>query len=116
MRNKVLELWIGVVLGAIATAGFLFLFGRSRVLRPFVNVYDVGHETIQSLVMQWIDRIETAETKTVCLCPWEIHPDDVHLKTGRRMRRTDNHPRCPVHTKEGYLLGFLEWVNKRYGD
>jgi hypothetical protein len=28
----------------------------------------------------------------------------------RRMRRGDQHPNCPIHTKEGFILGFFEWV------
>jgi hypothetical protein len=28
----------------------------------------------------------------------------------RRLRRGDQHPQCPVHTKEGFILGFFEWV------
>lgn len=33
-----------------------------------------------------------------------------HKFSGRRMRRTDDEPTCPVHTKEGMLLYFFEWA------
>lgn len=29
----------------------------------------------------------------------------------RRMRRGDQDPECPVHTKEGFLLGFFDWAH-----
>lgn len=29
---------------------------------------------------------------------------------GRRTRRKDDHPECPVHTKAGFILGFFRWV------
>lgn len=41
-----------------------------------------------------------------CLCKGWVDPPR------RRMRRGDTHPECPVHTKEGFLLGFFEWVFK----
>jgi hypothetical protein len=32
-----------------------------------------------------------------------------HFK-GVRKRRLDNHPQCPVHTREGMVLYFFEWA------
>ena len=35
---------------------------------------------------------------------------------GRRMVLIDEHERCPVHTKEGFLLGFFEWAVSSIND
>lgn len=28
----------------------------------------------------------------------------------RRKARVDTHPQCPVHTKEGFVMGFFDWL------
>lgn len=38
---------------------------------------------------------------------------DQHLFAGRRMRRVDDAPNCPVHTREGMLIHFFEWAKKQ---
>lgn len=35
---------------------------------------------------------------------------DCYRFKGRRMRKGAQHAECPVHTREGFLLGFFEWV------
>lgn len=37
-----------------------------------------------------------------------------HKFVGRRMRRTDDAPECPVHAKEGMLLYFFEWAYNQH--
>lgn len=39
-----------------------------------------------------------------CLCRTYTQPNR------RRLRRGDQHPFCPIHTKEGFLLTFFEWT------
>lgn len=46
------------------------------------------------------------EFHDVCWCGEWVDPPK------RRMRRGDTHPLCAVHTKEGFLIGFFEWVFK----
>lgn len=41
-----------------------------------------------------------------CYCDTWVDPPK------RRMRRGDTHSECAVHTKEGFLLGFFEWMFK----
>lgn len=36
-----------------------------------------------------------------------------HYFAGRRQRRGEAHLECPVHTKEGFLLGFFKWLIER---
>lgn len=36
-----------------------------------------------------------------------------HPFAGRRQRRGEAHIECPVHTKEGFLLGFFKWLIER---
>lgn len=85
--------------------------------------------------------IEKGETDKLCSCLWRIHPDDMRVKSGHcrecdekqkhaihsadpshasvhvfrgiRKTRVDTDPRCPVHTKEGFLNYFFEWLKKQ---
>lgn len=45
-----------------------------------------------------------------CQCEGWVDPPK------RRLRRGDTHALCPVHTKEGFLLHFFEWVFKTWDD
>jgi hypothetical protein len=63
---------------------------------------------LEEMVRKWVDYVETAPTSQVCLCEWLIHPDDTELPAPKqRKKKAVEHPRCPVHTKMGYLLGFF---------
>lgn len=63
------------------------------------------------VVGEWVRILETQETLEMCGCTWIIHPDDVNKEEGkRRIRSGEAHPACPVHTKEGFILGFFRWV------
>jgi hypothetical protein len=42
-----------------------------------------------------------------CLCVAWVDPPK------RRMRRGEPNPECPVHTKEGFLIGLFEWMFKQ---
>jgi len=95
--------------------------------------------SVVHLVDEWISLIETETTDRMCKCEWTIHPEDVdvpengcrvcnapqgsqmhdvmmspeefHPFQGRRkMRSGSEHPECPVHSKSGLILGFLEWA------
>lgn len=37
---------------------------------------------------------------------------DAHTFKGKRMRKVDDHPECPVHTREGLILYFFDWAEK----
>lgn len=39
------------------------------------------------------------------------NPEHYHPFSGKRMRRVDDHPECPVHTREGMVMHFFEWVS-----
>lgn len=63
------------------------------------------------LVDKYVQAVETGNSNTWCKCIWQIHPDDINLPKGQRRKRlVDPNPECPVHTKEGFLLYFFEWV------
>jgi len=98
-------------------------------------------EQIMDKVTEYVSRMETEQSTKWCKCEWIVHPDDVdipddvcrkcsqpredtiHLPSiysedvnlhpflGKRQRRGDTHMECPVHTKEGFLLGFLKWAD-----
>lgn len=55
-----------------------------------------------------IERGKYSETPSAtCVCEDWVDPPK------RRLRRGETHPECPIHTKEGFLLGFFEWLAKR---
>lgn len=99
---------------------------------------------LQELIKEYTGHIETAETGKVCKCLWAVHPDDRDIQTGhcrvcnheahpvveqweevsdefnhkflgKRMRLFEQDEFCPAHTKEGLLLGFFNWLEKRNG-
>lgn len=41
----------------------------------------------------------------------ETNPEWYHRFEGKRKRRVDDHPECPVHTREGMVMHFFEWVS-----
>lgn len=82
---------------------------------PVTSWLSIPLEELMQLVADYTSWVETAETKEVCKCEWIIHPDDINKKPEegkRRMRRGDTSLDCPAHTKEGYLLGFFEWLKR----
>lgn len=98
---------------------------------------------LPKLVEEYVALVEIQRTNVMCKCPWDVHPDDIdvpegccivchykkdahekweegteefaHVFQGRRMKRKDDHPECPVHTKEGFILGFFEWAIETKG-
>lgn len=101
--------------------------------------FGITPENIPHLVNTYVGLLETEESADWCKCVWRIHPDDQDAKPGRcrkcnlapasvvhngaspipennhpfagiRRVRVDNHPMCPVHTKEGLIAGFVEWL------
>lgn len=69
--------------------------------------------TLPQLVAAYVKVIEMGTTTAAgCKCEWIIHPDDVDKPEGqRRIRKGEASLECPVHTKEGFLLGFFAWMN-----
>src|ERR1700752_2367833 len=66
-----------------------------------------------ALVAEYVKAIEIEQTNKFCKCEWIVHPDDTHLAEGaRRIRKGEAAPDCWVHTKEGFLLGFFDWLFK----
>ena len=73
---------------------------------PMVN----RHTTEAELVTSYTRSIERGLTEIVCWCPWTAL--QVEGKMGRL--RTGEHPQCPVHTKEGFLFGFIDYVREHF--
>lgn len=94
----------------------------------------INHEQAVDLVTRFIAVLETEESAKWCKCLWRVHPDDQevtpgtcrtcggakkqheehgeHHFAGIRRTRVDTHTECPVHTREGMVLGFLNWAAK----
>jgi len=107
---------------------FKWLFKKSNVLhsiegtvssvlpprddKNFTGFISVPKCDIQALIVDYVACLETEESYKWCRCEWIIHPDDIHLENHRRMHRGETVDDCPVHTKEGLLLYFFEWIFK----
>ena len=100
------------------------------------DVFHLCKKTIPDYVTAYTTALETEETNRWCKCEWLVHPDDekvlagmcricgrdrtsrnhhvdnndAHSFVGRRMRPGTPDLICPVHTKEGLILGFFEWI------
>ncbi len=66
---------------------------------------------IPDYVAEYVRLIELEKTNRICKCEWIVHPDDVDKPEGqRKIRKGEPALDCPVHTKEGFLIGFFRWV------
>lgn len=96
----------------------------------------VPKRDIPALAEKYIGAMETEESAEWCRCEWIIHPDDApidrgncrecnqpkkshmhdergdtfHQFRGIRKRRGDEDTTCPVHTREGMVMYFFEWI------
>lgn len=96
----------------------------------------------ERLIVRYVAAMETEESADWCKCTWVWHPDDQGIKPGHcrecrkpqdhkvhsvenaegfhfyqgiRRRRMDDHPMCPVHTREGMIAHFFDWAEKQNG-
>ncbi len=98
----------------------------------------IPKKDIPALAEKYFAAMETEQSADWCSCLWRIHPDDQgikkgncrscglalgsvvhrglgpedknHLFRGIRKQKVDNHPTCPVHTREGMLIHFFDWI------
>lgn len=76
---------------------------------PFAeDVFGFSDEERQ-LVVDYVANLETGVTRDHCLCQWQ------QVDAKRWLKKSTNMD-CPVHTREGLLLGFLKHTNKIAGD
>jgi hypothetical protein len=59
------------------------------------------------MASEYIKAIETSVTTDYCLCEWLIGDFG-----GYRLPQ-EPHPTCPVHTKEGLVLGYMDFITSR---
>lgn len=92
---------------------------QGRVLPPALGTAPCEYISlpaldIPKLAAAYAGAMEVEETEEWCRCEWQIHPDDLLKPKGsRRKRRVDDAPDCPIHTKEGMIIYFFEWVFTR---
>lgn len=68
----------------------------------------MANEELVSVIREYVDYIETQETLKICKCEW-IYRDSV-ITTETRVRvRSHVSLECPLHSKEGLVLGFFLW-------
>lgn len=93
--------------------------------------FSLPADTLERDAAAFVALLETEESASWCLCLWRVHPDDQGVRLGHcrkcnedkknhtlkcghsfagiRKLRVDDHPTCPVHTREGLLAAFVRW-------
>lgn len=61
---------------------------------------------LDRMITAYVARVETDPTEERCRCPW----DEVYAKHGTRKVRRNDHPNCSIHSKEGFIKGFFEYL------
>ena len=61
------------------------------------------------IVDEYVSGLETNLTAETCLCRWQTFRvyDKEQVQYRDMKRLADNHPYCPVHSKEGLLVHFV---------
>lgn len=101
---------------------FQWLFGdRKKETRTIQGVEPdstkmwlaIPEDALLKDIARYVDSVEISATTTDnCWCEWIVHPRDVNLPKGqRRIRPGNQHPLCPRHTKEGFLFGFMRYLD-----
>lgn len=104
-------------------------FGGWKVYPPSTKdgetteYYSVPVKDVPALAAEYMTTLETSLSTENCRCLWRIHPDDVSKPvrddegnpTKRRMVRVDDDPTCWIHSREGRIIGFFEWLFRDQG-
>lgn len=72
----------------------------------------MNEEALTLLIQRYISETETAETEKICKCIWQDTPAP---NGGTRKTIKDVTADCPVHTKEGVIVGFLLFMKETQG-
>ena len=65
------------------------------------------NDALKALIAEYVKTIEIGKTDEVCLCEWHNIPLP-NGQVGKTLKTVNLE--CPVHTKEGLLLGFIKWL------
>lgn len=77
-------------------------------MTEYIKHYDITEPELWPAIGQYVTHIETGETKDTCKCEWG---EEYTGPTGIPMKSViAENLECPVHTKEGFLLGFFRWM------
>lgn len=68
----------------------------------------ISEETLFSWAREFTQAMESKPTTEVCKCEW--------LDVRGKLARVSIDPMCPVHTQEGMIVGFVNWVLDTYAD
>lgn len=84
---------------------FTYTSGPYQGNKP-VQYFALARQEMVELTQNYINHLEKATTEEVCRCLWVTV--EVEGKTMRR--READHPFCSIHSRQGFLLGFLEFL------
>ena len=75
---------------------------------------ELNNDELMQSVGNYVRYIEVERTSKTCKCETEVHQDDINLPAGkpRRLRVIEMNLTCPVHTREGFLLGYFDFMRR----
>lgn len=65
----------------------------------------MDREQLKQAIKLYVDNLETEGTELVCLCEWSTLSESNTFGRTKIMETVNLD--CPVHTKEGLILGFI---------
>lgn len=73
---------------------------------PDMEWIGVPKHVMPELIQEYVKRVETDPTEERCKCEWQ----EVDTPKGKRKVKLNDHPDCSVHSKEGFIKGFFDWL------
>lgn len=68
---------------------------------------------LREMLIRYIRALQTSATREHCTCEWVMHPDDTDKPAEKqRLRILEENQFCPVHTFEGRMVGFFDWMTE----
>lgn len=102
--------WLGVVNGNNTAVTVVPSALEEAPVRAWVSIpLDGDMAAIMQMIGEYVTWVETAQTKDVCKCEWIQHPRNGLVRSGETALD------CPAYSKEGLLLGFMEWLKQHGG-
>lgn len=75
---------------------------------------DLEAPILPEIICTYCSKLETSSTLDICKCLWRFDETDTRSDNERRRVLVQQHPACPIHTKEGLITGFLNYVYEQY--
>lgn len=94
--------WFLTAFNVLLLVGALYLHREYKRSRHAL-IPGSKHALLETVTV-YVAALETSLSDGTCLCEWQI----VKVDTRTLKRKMDTHPFCPVHTREGLIIHFLQ--------